>query len=113
MVRRIKNTCFADSVPVSFTVTKLTPPRVTDTLMVTKSGNILLLSWDLILPASVVDYYEVGRFIPQESGPPVFDTVIGTASGQVNGIQVSLNGEPASAMYLVRAVKGTCNGPWE
>ena len=113
VVRAVRNTCFTDSAPVAFAVVNLTPPRVTDSLMVTKSGNNMLLAWALILPANVVDYYQVGRFIPQPSGPPLFDTVIGTASGQVNGIQVSLNGEPANAMYLVRAVKGTCYGPWE
>ncbi len=115
VVRAIKNACHADSAPVAFAVTNLTPPRVTDSLMVTKSGNNMLLSWALILPASVVDHYEVGRFSPpvQPGDPPVFEAVIGTATGQVNGIQVDLNGEPSSALYLVRAVKGTCYGPWE
>jgi hypothetical protein len=115
VVRAIKNACHADSAPVAFAVTNLTPPRVTDSLMVTKSGNNMLLSWALILPASVVDRYEVGRFSPpvQPGDPPVFEAVIGTATGQVNGIQVDLNGEPSSALYLVRAVKGTCYGPWE
>ena len=113
VIRAIKNTCHADSSPVAYAVVNLTPPRVTDSLMLTKIGNNLLLSWDLILPANVVDYYQVGRFLPQEAGPPVFDAVIGTASGQVNGIQVSLGGEPANADYLVRAVKGNCYGPWQ
>jgi parallel beta-helix repeat protein len=113
VIRAINNTCHTDSTPVAYAVVNLTPPRVTDSLMLTKTGNNLLLSWDLILPASVVDYYQVGRFLPQEGGPPVFNAVIGTASGQVNGIQVSLSGEPASADYLVRAVKGTCYGPWQ
>ncbi len=113
VIRAINNTCHADSAPVSFAVTNLTPPRVTDSLMLTKVGNNMLLSWALILPATVVDYYEVGRFLPQAGGPPIFDAVIGTASGQVDGIQVTLSGEPANANYLVRAVKGNCRGPWE
>ena len=113
VIRALKSTCHADSIPVAFTVTNVTPPRVTDSLMITKSGNNMLLQWALILSPGVVDYYEVGRFFPPVgSNPPVFDRVIGTASGQVNGIQVDINGEPGSAMYQVRAVKGTCHGPW-
>lgn len=107
MIRARRNACSADSAVVNYADSNVTPPSV-GTLYMQTRGSDLLIYWTSFLDPSVVDYYEVVRSLDAE-GP--FDTTIGTASGNLDGLQVDLNLEPPIAFYKVRAVKGTCRGP--
>ena len=126
VVRAIRNLCFADSASVSFTVTNLTPPAISDLQefkMNYQIGGIwyynLLFNWKLPDDPSRVDSYEVMRCTV--SSPPIngecsqdsdFTHLVGTTSGNLNGLQVSLDAEgPGNYDYKIRAVKGSCLGP--
>jgi hypothetical protein len=84
-----------------------TPPSV-GTLSMQKFGTDLLISWVPMGDPTLVDYYQVMRSL-NPAGP--FDTSVGTATGIVHGLYLSLAGEPTTAYYKVRGVKGNCLGP--
>jgi hypothetical protein len=77
-------------------------------LTMLKSGSDLQIYWTLPGDPSLVDYYEVLRS-PDPAGP--FTARVGTASGNLDGLRVDLNAEPANAFYTVRGVKAGCAGP--
>ena len=96
----------------------LAPPSV-GVLMIQKLklGMDMLLSWTPLSDPALLDYYEVMRSLSPR-GP--FDTRVGIVSFSagaaasplgLNGLVVSIAGEPATAYYKVRAVKGVCAGP--
>lgn len=108
VIRAVAGATHTDSVSSSFADAGGTVPPSVGDLHMSTNGTKLLITWALILPASQVDYYEVWRSLSAE-GP--FDTLVGTASGDLNGLQVDLNAQPLNAFYKVRAVKGVCPGP--
>ncbi len=96
--------CESASLPFAFDVTT-SPLSVGLIGHATRNGDDLLIDWTLLEGA---DSYKVwSDTLPGGS----FTTLVGSAAGTLNGIQVSLGSQAPTTYYKIQPFNGSCGGP--